>query len=100
MNATTHPATRAIHHVTNAAQIAVFLRDVSYVYERDADRIVALLADVPADIAALRDLIGRMEEDQRALNESSLAAHRQLNAEREKTAGLFAAMRELTRWTA
>jgi hypothetical protein len=74
----THPADRAVHAVNNALQIAFALRDSGHA--EDASRIVQLLADVPADIAALATLNRSLEEDLQGLRDQGIADAREITS--------------------
>src|SRR5436190_1320392 len=72
-----HPAYRATRSVLDAQRIALWLarpNDLTPAQRRDeAAKIGLLLADVPADVAALGELIARQQVDMRAMCQEGIS---------------------------
>jgi hypothetical protein len=85
-----HPAARAIHHATNTLQILYGIRDTLPLKEWEAmNRAIALLSEVPLDVAALQNYIDRQEQNIAGMIEESNQTHRDLSATHEKCAALL-----------
>lgn len=93
-----HPASRAVHAILNSAQIARGLAtpgDDGGSYEEDGERIVALLTEAAADVAALQQHVDALDADLRGLRDQGLADAREISRLRDANEGLNAQLREL-----